>query len=203
MAFLEGFVVGLGMIIFLGPVFFTLLKSSLQHGFRAGFSVATGIMVSDVAVLTLCSFGAIPFFENPDNQLWLGLGGSAILLALGIRYLLKQEAGKDVIGSIQAQRYSTYFAKGFLVNFVNPFVFVVWIGLIGMGQTKYGSDSNLWIYCAGILSGIYLTDVTKVVFAHRISSFISPGFLLKAYKIIGFLLLVFAARLLWFVIGQL
>jgi threonine/homoserine/homoserine lactone efflux protein len=202
MAFLEGFVVGLGMIIFLGPVFFTLLKSALQHGLRAGLSVATGILVSDVIVLTLCSFGAIPFFKDEANQFWLALAGSGILMALGLRYLLKEHAGKDAIGSIQAQHYSAYFAKGFLVNFVNPFVFVVWIGLIGMGQTKYGAGNNLLLYCGGILLGIFTTDVTKVVFAHRIAAFIKPNVLTVAYRIIGVLLLVFALRLLWFVIGN-
>jgi len=202
MAFLEGFVVGLGMIIFLGPVFFTLLKSALQHGLWAGLSVATGIMLSDVAVVSLCSFGAIPFFENPKNQLWLALGGSIMLFALGVRYLLKQHAGKETIGSIQAQRYTTYLAKGFLVNFVNPFVFVVWIGLIGMGQTKFGAGNELMLYCVGILMGIYFTDITKVVFAQRIAAFIKPEFLSKAYRVIGVVLLLFAVRLLWFVIGK-
>jgi threonine/homoserine/homoserine lactone efflux protein len=203
MAFFEGFVVGLGMVIFLGPVFFTLLKSSLQHGFRAGLSVATGIMLSDMIALVLCYFGAASFFENPENQLWLALAGSAILFALGVRYIFKKQAGKDQIGSIQAQDYPTYVVKGFLVNFINPFVFVVWIGLVGIGQTNYGSGGEFWVFGAGIICGIYAQDLTKVVFAHRIARFVRPEILSKAYRVIGALLLVFAARLLWYAAGQL
>lgn len=202
MAFPKGFLIGLGMVIFLGPVFFTLLKSSLQHGFRAGFSVATGIMLSDVAALLLCYFGAASFFENPDNQKWLALGGSVILLGLGLRYLLKQQPVKEQIGSIQAQDYPAYVIKGFLVNFINPFVFVVWIGLVGLGQTNHGSGAEFWLFSAGIITGIYLQDVTKVVFAHRISHFVRADVLSKAYRVIGVLLLVFAGRLLWFFAEQ-
>ncbi|MCF8257745.1 MAG: LysE family transporter [Flavobacteriales bacterium] len=203
MAFPEGLLIGLGMIIFLGPVFFTLLKSSLQHGFRAGFSVATGIMLSDVTVLLMCYFGAASFFENPDNQLWLALVGSVVLAGIGLRYLLKKRAGKEQIGSIQAQDYPAFLIKGFLVNFVNPFVFVVWIGLVGMAQTKYGSGRELWLFTAGIIVGIYATDLTKVIFAHRITRFVRPEILTKAYRIIGMVLLVFAVRLLWYAYGQL
>jgi len=202
MAFPEGLLIGLGMVIFLGPVFFTLLKSAMQHGFRAGFSVATGIILSDVAVLLLCYFGAASFFENPDNQLWLALLGSVILAGLGLRYLLKQQVAKEQIGSIQAQNYPAFLVKGFLVNFVNPFVFVVWIGLVGMGQTKFGAGRELWLFAAGILTGIYLQDLTKVIFAHRIAGFIRPDILVKAYRAIGVLLLIFAARLLWYAYGQ-
>lgn len=202
MAFPEGLLVGLGMIIFLGPVFFTLLKSSLQHGFRAGFSVATGIMLSDIAALLLCYFGAASFFERPGNQFWLAVGGSMVLFGLGLRYLLRKQPEKEQIGSIQAQDYPTYMVKGFLVNFVNPFVIVVWLGLVGIGQTKYGSGVNFWLFSAGIISGIYLQDLTKVVFAHRIARFVRPDILSKAYRVIGLLLLVFAIRLLWYAYGQ-
>lgn len=202
MAFLEGLLIGLGMIIFIGPVFFTLLKSALQHGFRAGFSVATGIMLSDITALMLCYFGAASFFEQPGNQLWLALGGSAVLFALGLRYLLRSQPAREQIGSIQAQNYPTYLVKGFLVNFINPFVIVVWLGLVGIGQTNYGSSINFWIFSIGIIAGIYLQDMTKVVFAHRIARFVRPDLLTKAYRVIGILLIGFAGRLLWYAYGQ-
>lgn len=202
MAFPEGLLIGLGMVIFLGPVFFTLLKSAMQHGFWAGFSVATGIFLSDVAVLLLCYFGAASFFENPENQLLLALLGSLILTGLGLRYLLKRHVAKDQIGSIQAQNYSAFLVKGFLVNFVNPFVFVVWIGLVGMGQTKFSAGREFWLFAAGILTGIYAQDLTKVIFAHRIAGVIQPSILVKAYRVIGLVLLVFAVRLLWYAYGQ-
>ena len=39
MPIIEGLFIGLGMILFIGPVFFTLLQTSLKQGFMAGFMI--------------------------------------------------------------------------------------------------------------------------------------------------------------------
>ncbi|MBP9151879.1 MAG: LysE family translocator [Flavobacteriales bacterium] len=198
MAFAEGFLVGLGMVIFIGPVFFTLLKSALNYGFWAGIMVAFGIFISDVICVGLCSFGAIPFFKNPENQFWLALGGSFILFLLGLKYILKPNVNVDADLKLKAGHYTAFFAKGFLVNFVNPFVFLVWISIIGLGQANHGSGQELWVFLGATLLGIFLTDSAKVVFAHRIKKLIQPNFLRKAYQVIGIVMIGFGVRLLWF-----
>lgn len=197
MVFLEGFVLGLGMVIFVGPVFFTLLKSALNYGFWAGMMVAFGIFVSDVACVALCALGAIPFFKDGDNQSWLALVGSFILFALGLKYLLRPNVNSNPELKLKVGHYTAYFAKGFLVNFVNPFVFIVWIGVIGLAQGKYGSGTELWVFLGSVLIGILFTDSLKVVFADRIKKFIQPAFLLRAYQVIGGVMLGFGFRLLW------
>jgi len=201
MAFFEGYGVGLAMIVFIGPVFFTLLKSSLQHGFWGGMSVAFGIFISDVVCVALCSFGAIPFFKNPDNQFWLALFGSVILIGLGLKYLLKPSFYTHSNGTeTQSHRYPTLFTKGFLVNFVNPFVFLVWIGVIGYGRSKFGLSADLAIFLSASLLAILTTDSLKVVFAHRIKNLIRHDFLLRAYQVIGIVLIAFGIRMIWYVI---
>jgi threonine/homoserine/homoserine lactone efflux protein len=198
MAFLEGFLIGLGMIVFIGPVFFTLIKSALSYGFWAGMMVAMGIFISDVLCVGLCAFGAIPFFKNPLNQHWLAIAGSVILFGIGLKYLIKPDVNVDKELKLKAGHYTAYFAKGFLVNFVNPFVFLVWVSVIGLAQLKYGEDADLWVFLGAALLAIILTDTTKVIFAHRIKNLIKPKFLLKAYQVIGVVMLGFGFRLLYF-----
>ena len=198
MAFVEGFLLGLGMVIFIGPVFFTLLKTALSYGFWAGMMVAFGIFASDVVCVGLCSFGAIPFFKNPDNQFWLALVGSFILFGIGIKYLVKPDVNVDRDLELKPGHYTAYFAKGFLVNFVNPFVFLVWISVIGLGQQKHGSGTELWVFLGAALLAILMTDSVKVLFANRIKQLIQPRFLRKAYQVIGVVLVAFGARLLYF-----
>lgn len=202
MAFLEGFGVGLAMVVFIGPVFFTLLKSALNYGFWAGMMVALGIFISDVVCVGLCAFGAIPFFKNPDNQFYLAVGGSVILFGLGLKYLLKPNVNVDEQVKLNAGHYTAYFTKGFLVNFVNPFVFLVWISVIGLAQGKYGAGEELWIFLSASLFGILTTDTLKVVFAEKIKPLIQPKVLLRAYQIIGLLLIGFGLRLVWFAYTQ-
>ena len=48
MAILTGILLGLGTMLFVGPVFFYLLKSTLESGFKAGIAVALGIILGDV-----------------------------------------------------------------------------------------------------------------------------------------------------------
>ncbi|MFC2176280.1 LysE family translocator [Bacteroidota bacterium] len=199
MSFLEGFGVGLAMVVFIGPVFFTLLKSALSYGFWAGMMVAFGVFVSDVLCVTLCAFGAIPFFKNPDNQFWLAIIGSVILFGIGLKYLFKPSVNTESELKLGKGQYTAYFVKGFLVNFVNPFVFLVWIGVIGFAQTKYGVGADLWLFLGAALLGILITDSTKVVFANRLKNLFKPQFLLKAYQVIGILLIGFGCRMLWFV----
>jgi threonine/homoserine/homoserine lactone efflux protein len=198
MAFLEGFLIGLGMIVFIGPVFFTLIKSALNYGFWAGMMVAMGIFISDVLCVGLCAFGAIPFFKNPLNQHWLAIAGSVILFGIGLKYLIKPDVNVDKELKLKAGHYTAYFAKGFLVNFVNPFVFLVWVSVIGLAQLKYGEGTDIWVFLGAALLAIILTDTTKVVFAHRIKSLIQPKLLLKAYQVIGVVMLGFGFRLLYF-----
>ena len=198
MAFLEGFGVGLAMVVFIGPVFFTLLKSALNYGFWAGMMVALGIFISDVVCVALCSFGAIPFFKNTENQFYLAVGGSIILFGLGLKYLLKPNVNVDEQVKLHAGHYTAYFTKGFLVNFVNPFVFLVWISVIGLGQGKYGAGEDLWIFLGASLLGILTTDSLKVIFADKIKPLIQPKFLLRAYQVIGIVLIGFGVRLVWF-----
>jgi threonine/homoserine/homoserine lactone efflux protein len=201
MAFLEGFGVGLAMVVFIGPVFFSLLKSALNYGFWAGMMVALGIFISDVVCVVLCSFGAIPFFKNMENQFYLAVGGSIILFALGLKYLLKPNMNVDEQVKLHAGHYTAYFTKGFLVNFVNPFVFLVWISVIGLAQGKYGAGQELWVFLGAVLLGILTTDTLKVVFADRIKKLIQPNFLLRAYQVIGIVLVGFGVRLIWFAFG--
>ena len=140
-------------------------------------------------------------FENTENQFYLAIGGSVILLGLGLKYLFKPNVNVDEQVKLHAGHYTAYFTKGFLVNFVNPFVFLVWISVIGLAQGKYGNSDDLWIFLGAALFAILVTDSLKVVFADRIKKFIQPKFLLRAYQVIGVVLIGFGVRLLVFALG--
>ena len=83
MSILEGYVIGLGMVIFIGPVFFLLLNSSLQSGVKAGVAVALGIIVSDIICVALCYYGLSSVITIEKNQFWIGVVGSIIILNFG------------------------------------------------------------------------------------------------------------------------
>ncbi|MBW1297300.1 LysE family translocator [Aquimarina litoralis] len=198
MSFIEGFFIGLGMIIFVGPVFFLLLNSSLQYGIRAGVSVALGIIVSDIACVVLCYYGLSKFMIVYQNQFWIGIIGSGILLVLGLNYLFKKPLIIEDI-TINKKEWSTFFIKGFSVNFFNPFVFVVWIGVYKYGTQKYTEPLTLSIFLIAVIIGILTTDLLKVFLSDKLKKFITIHRLKVFFRITGILLLAFSMRLLYLV----
>ncbi len=198
MVFLKGYLVGLALIILVGPVFFTLLQSTLQYNYKSGLAVALGIFISDIICVLLCSFGAASFFNTRENQVIIGLLGAFILIGFGLNYLLRPPQTQEINLSLSSSDYVGFFAKGFLVNFVNPFVFLVWLGIIANAATTYGYTYILAIYLTGALLGILTTDSLKAIFAHKIKPFLQVKHFQYLYRIIGVLLLVFGIRFLYF-----
>jgi len=199
MAILEGYLIGLGMVIILGPVFFTLLQGTLENGRKAGLSIALGIFVSDLAAVLLCYIGAKDVFENEDYQIWIAIAGSIILFFLGIKYLVKPDMDTKQISKPSVLNLSAFFAKGFLVNFINPSVFLIWLATIAYSEGKYDTEINQEFFLLGVLFGILTTDSLKVLMAHRLKPLLNPKLLKKIYQIIGLILIIFGLRLLYVV----
>jgi len=198
MSFIEGFGIGLAMIIFVGPVFFLLLNSSFQYGIKAGVSVVFGIIVSDIVCVTLCYYGLSSFMTVSQNQFWIGIIGSCILFGLGINYLLKKAVIIEGV-SLASKKLSTFFIKGFSVNFFNPFVFVVWFGVFKYGQQKYEDTTSVLVFLIAVLAGILTTDLLKVFLSEKLKRFISADRLKIFFRVTGVVLLIFSFRLAYLV----
>ena len=199
MALLQGYTSGLvaALLLSLGPVFFTLLKITLQHGTKSGLSVVGGIFMADFVVLVLLYvFGASDFFRNENYQFAIGLAGSAILISMGIAYLFKPRLQAPDESKLSASNYLEFFAKGFLVNFVNPFVFVLWMAYIGYATSQTDNDFQMSVFLGGILLGILSVELVKVFFANKIKAIFRPDLLVWIFRAIGVGLIGFGIRML-------
>ncbi len=196
MEFLEGYILGLGMIVFIGPVFFLLLSISLQLGMRAGVLTALGIVVSDIICVSLCYFGVTSFLYKTDTKIWIVLLGGAFLILLGVKYLFHPGNFLEEKKDLPSLHHISCFVKGFLVNFVNPFVFFVWIGVVTYEKGLEASGCNALSYFSGVLLGILSTDLIKVFTARQIKNFLSPLVLHNLYRGSGIILIGFGIRML-------
>jgi threonine/homoserine/homoserine lactone efflux protein len=194
-AFLHGLGFGLLMMFFIGPVFFYLLQVSLQHGTRSGMAAAIGIFISDITAVVLCYFWAIKLFENPASKFWLSLVGGIILVFFGLGYIFKPKLPAANQATFKKADYAGFFTKAFLINFVNPFVFAVWTGMIGLAKSTYPSNNQVIVFMSAALLGIITTDSLKVFGSKYLKRVIEPHFLRKLYKGIGVLLIGFSIRL--------
>lgn len=195
MALFTGLLLGLGTLLFIGPVFFYLIKSTLESGFKAGIFVALGIILGDILCLLIALYGSNEFMTRPTFVLWASIIGGALLLFMGLKYVLKPNLDTTVKGRLQRSSLLVYGINGFLINFVNPFVFAVWFGFVSYTKALY--DNGTAVFSLVItLSVIFSTDVLKALFAERISWLIEPQKLKNIFRVFGGLMICFSIRLL-------
>src|SRR5262245_49814198 len=87
---LSGIVFGLILSVMVGPVFFTLIQTSLQEGFKAGSHLAFGVMLSDAAYIAFCYFFASQIDLTGSNRVLFGLVGGSLLIFFGVYQVFKK-----------------------------------------------------------------------------------------------------------------
>ncbi len=196
MPIVTGILLGLSTLLFVGPVFFYLIKSSLESGLKSGIAVAIGIILGDLICVFLAVYGVGEYLENTIIQKWFAFFGGLILIAMGIKSFVNTKLKKINEVTKKANSLLKYGLNGFLVNFVNPFVFAVWFGFYTILINKYNSDLEIKTALLFILVTIFLTDTLKAIFAHKIKTIITPKTFDKIVKIIGFIMILFGVRLM-------
>ncbi len=196
MAILLGIVLGFSTLLFIGPVFFYLLKSSIQGGFKAGLFVALGIIVGDIICVLLAIYGFNSFFEAAENKKWIALVGGLLLLAFGFRYLINPKFEPELKKEVKGSGHLLYFVNAFLINFVNPFVFGVWFGFYALNISKLVDKNAVVISLIATLSVIFVTDILKAYFAWKLNKLLKPDLLKIIFRLFGIIMIAFGIRLL-------
>ena len=197
---LEGISMGLLLSVIIGPVFFTLITSSMEHGFRYALVLALGIFISDSLYALLTYFG-VNFLANTTLfEEVLGWVGGLILIGFGISSLVKKQPSDAGTGSRDRPlaKKSSAFAKGFSINGINPFVLLFWISIGSLVSLK-GSWSGVQIfgYYVGILVTVLCTDLLKAFVAKQLSRFVTARLLGLLNKGVGAALIVYGLRMIW------
>lgn len=199
----DGIKIGLILSFMIGPIFFALVQTSVEEGFRAGSMVALGIWMSDFLFVLAVYFGVSYLADIVNTQsftLILGIGGSILLAGFGLASLLTIPKGllnNTVPDYKRSSSYPSLFVKGFLINTINPFTVFFWTSLMGTVVIKDGFDGNqASIFFGGVLGTIILTDLLKVILAKRIRYSLRPVHLLWLRRISGAALIVFGVVLL-------
>ena len=197
MEVITGILLGLSTLLFIGPVFFYLLKSSLEVGFKAGFAVALGIIIGDVIYVILALQGLGGFLQKEENAKWMAMAGGLLLIGMGLKYLLRPSIKTKGSKKTNSRSLWIYLLNGFLINFVNPFVFGVWVLFLTINQTKFDSQTSVVVSLSVTLAIIFLTDLLKAIFANKLKKFMSATRLKVVYQIFGIIMLLFGGRLIF------
>jgi len=192
---ISGILLGLSTLLFLGPVLFYLLKSSMESGFKAGVAVASGIILGDIICVILVLSGGKYIIESEASQIWVALFAGILVLSIGLKYILKPDLNTEKKMKASRKSLLLYFTNGFLVNFVNPFVLPVWLGFVAYNQAKYDETETL-ISLTITLAIIFSTDLLKAFYVHKVIGLIRPARLRIIFRLFGVIMVLFAIRLL-------
>ncbi len=202
---LNGAISGIVLAFLIGPVFFTLLQTSIERGFRSGCYVALGVSLSDAFYITLCYLGVYQLFDHGSFREYLAYFGGAVLLGMGLYYLFVKSRILMHYDPKKVKARSPYrlVTKGFVVNGLSPMVLVFWLGTVGVATTKFGyvTPSKAVPYFATIVGTVFITDVIKVKLADNLRQLLTPRFIRTMNFILGLVLLIFGGRLIFIADG--
>ena len=184
----------------MGPIFFILLKSSLENGLRYAVFIILGVVLADAVLLGIAYRGVTKLFStiNIDFEFWVQLLGGILLLFLGINYILKKKGKIYDTPLEKSQLIAKNISKGFFVNILNPINFFEWAGTVALLKSKYHYtySENMSFFGAALL-GVFLTEFFIAFFAARLRHFIKPIFIHRVNFATGIMFIGFSAWLFW------
>jgi threonine/homoserine/homoserine lactone efflux protein len=197
-ALVKGITIGLLLSIAVGPVLFAVIKHSVNNGYRGGFAFAIGVSLSDISLVLLANLFTELFLTLRVYEKAIGIGGSVLLICIGIYFLVFKKIHADDAGKlILKQRGKDILAislSGFFMNLMNPGVILFWL-TIGTSLITYSAPQRLLIY--GVALGTVLTfDFLKVLLAGRIREKLNLRTVQLLNRISGIIYIVFGVVLM-------
>jgi len=182
----------------LGPVFFSLLQTGMQKGFRSGTLMALGITLSDIMYAFLCQLGLSQLVQQFESN--IAAVGGLIAIGFGIATIFKKSGLQVSQAGLSQPRRGTFrfISKGFLLNSLNPAVFLFWLGMASVASAKIEKNPvEAYVFLGGIISVLFITDLLKVFFARRISNYLSTHTLNWVNRAVGLALSLFGIWLIY------
>ena len=206
-ALLKGLAISLLLIFSVGPVIFTIIKQSINHGRRGGFSFIIGVWISDVIWVILSNGFSEAIKTLLDFKIPIGIAGCCFLIGMGIYFAFikkieprRLQEPTEIAGDVitPAGKKTNYFAilsSGFIINTLNPAVISFWVIMAASLASVYSFYDRIIIFstCLGVNM---LADVGKVMGAGYIGKKLSDRVILLINRVSGILYLVFGIAIL-------
>ena len=213
--FLRGILLGLAISFSIGPAFFSIIQTGIQRGVWYGISMAFGVALSDMTLITICLLGLSSVINDPEYKLYVGLIGGVILILYGIysfcskprdpyKYEENSHLGQNKkTNFIQKHigpnaHWPIYLIKGYFLNILNPFLIFFWLTAVGMvGATASTNEiRQSIIFFSGTILTTFSFDILKAYLGTKIQTLINYRKIVVFNKIIGIILAVFGIVLI-------
>jgi len=178
---------------------FSIIKQSLNNGYRGGIAFVLGVFASDVLLVLVSNVFSEFFNRVSDLQKEIAFVGSVFLITLGIYFLFFKKTvindNAGVMVKFRKRDYARISLSGFFMNLLNPGVFVFWI--YASSVVVSNTANHRIVVFATCLLWVLSTDLLKVFLAGKIRNRLTPRNIHIINRLNGAILLGFGAVLLW------
>ncbi|HMI77517.1 MAG TPA: LysE family translocator [Ferruginibacter sp.] len=210
-ALLKGLAISLLLIFSVGPVIFIIIKQSINHGRRGGFSFIFGVWISDLLWVILSNgFGEV-IKRLEDFKIPIGIASCCVLIGMGIYFTFIKKiaprrlqepieiAGDEITAAGKKTNYFAILTSGFIVNTLNPGVISFWVftatSMAASTTPVYSLHQRIIIFSTCLAMNM-LADVFKVLGAGSIGKKLSDRVILIINRVSGILYLAFGVAIL-------
>ncbi|MBQ6770994.1 MAG: LysE family transporter [Bacteroidales bacterium] len=203
----------LSVVVNMGPAFITLVQTSLHRGFRSAAWFATGVILNDAMVISLCILTSVQVVMRSSREAALAsIGAGVILLLFGIFTYRKKVKDQEQREQFIEQRseeimknqndkpsWFVFLGKGFVLNILNPFVWLFWFSAVAIVAGNMGGNKLSTIVFFGIILGTtFLLELLKAWGAAKLKRFFNAERTTLMNKIAGVLLMLCGAYFIVF-----
>jgi threonine/homoserine/homoserine lactone efflux protein len=185
-----------------GPAFFALINTGIKHGYKTGSLLAVGVVASDfmlsILIILLIHFGATNFIHDEKSQRFMGILAGIILIVFGSIHFRQPVPKNEDTPDLILPSASAMLFKGFLLNCLNPAVWLLWLGNVtAVGKTFNYSLFKMVIYFSITLGIVLLVELGKVSAAGKLKQILTPKTMYAVNILTGGLLVIFGLVLIY------
>ena len=203
----------LSVVVNMGPAFITLVQTSLHRGFKSAAWFATGVILNDAMVISICILASVQIVMKSSFEAALACIGAGIILVLfGVftfrkkvqnmkerdEYIEKR-ANEVIKQQDKKPAWFVFLAKGFVLNILNPFVWIFWFSAVAMVAGNMGGNKiSTIVFFAIILGTTLFMELLKAWGAAKLKKFLDAERTTLMNRIAGILLMLCGAYFIIF-----
>jgi threonine/homoserine/homoserine lactone efflux protein len=194
--FLEGLLIGIPFCVSLGPVMFSVIQNSIEHGRLVAFMLVLGVVFADILLLIITLSGIESLIPAEINyRLPAQIIGGLLLLGMSLNNILRKASVS--YQSAGHQSLWLYVGMGFGINFLNPTNWISWLAIIAYASQvlEYNFYQNI-SFLGGIVVSVLATETVIAFAAHRIKKWLTPMIMRGIHLGVGILFGTFGLYLL-------
>lgn len=198
LAYLLGLSAGIVPALSTGPVFLTLVQHAMDHGFRKAIYFIVGVAMTDASIVLITWMGWSQVSGAANSPAWLSVVGGVFLLVFGVVFICRKAPETQEKAPTKTHRMHALvlFAQAVTLSGINPVVWAFWATLSSYAIKTLGNTTEVWLFFAGVLNMIWVTDMLKAYYAQKLKKYLTERVKRYIKGSIGVVLIVFGLRLI-------